>query len=576
MRLSRWDEFGASDETAKVIKGLAHWHLAQVKGEDTSRDRLRDLIDRGDNLGLCTIDLPIAKTAGDHYHLQQVIGFFKKRRDLTLDGVDPEAVAKREFYRAESECWETNRLFSMRARGELTFSPRVEAVLYRARQKIASILGNVPSLDDLRIRFGPGATTDVPRRRASVRRKLHMPFSCSEDLFPRLNTVCEQFPSWTQLQGFQAGVSSADLVRSSKIRFVPKSAKTHRSIAIEPQLNILFQLGVGAEIASRLRREGVDIRDQTRNQVAAREGSLHGGLATLDLSSASDLVSYWVVLDLLPIDWVDLLNTFRSATVSVDGRTMRLGKFSTMGNGYTFPLETLIFYALSWGAQDIHCVGDNAVTVYGDDIIVPTRSVPLVTETLQAVGFRVNMTKSFWSGPFRESCGKDYFSGIDVRPFYLKDGLSGMSLFTLHNYYVRRGMPEPASLVLSEIPGHLRLWGPDGYGDGHLVGNWEPRPYRRKRGWAGYTFDTYSLCGLEETANFPSDCVLPSYSIYARPPKEGVADIPEAPLARVMREYGRRSFNHGDGQIGEDVHANSVTIPGWNGYTRKSIYVLNR
>lgn len=575
MRLSRWDQIGEAHETENVIRKLSHWHLCQVsETESRSRDRLRDLIDRGDCYGLCTIDLPLCEKASDYYHLSQVIGFFKKRRDLDI-GVDPEAVARREFYRCEAECWTTNRYFAQRARGELTFSPRVEHVLTRARQKIADVLGDVPSLSDLDIRFGPGATTDVPRRKASARRKLHMPFACSEDLFPHLEKVRAEFPSWSLLQGHQAGLPSG-LITSSKAAFVPKSAKTHRGIAVEPQLNIMFQLGVGSWIASRLRREGVDIRDQSRNQVAAREGSIHGGLATLDLSSASDLVSYGVVLDLLPIDWVDFLDKFRSSTMVVDGKKMRLAKFSTMGNGFTFPLETLIFYALSWGAQDMYCIGDNAVRVYGDDIAVPTRSVPLVVETLSACGFRVNLSKSFWSGPFRESCGKDYHSGIDVRPFFLKDGLSGVSLFTLHNYYVRRGYSEPASIVLSEIPGHLRLWGPDGYGDGHLVGNWEPLPYRRKRGWAGYTFDTFALTGLTELVRFPSDSVLPSYTVYASPPGGGVADIPESALMRLNREYGRHVGNHAEPISSVGRHPNEVVIPGWSGYTRKSIYVLHR
>jgi hypothetical protein len=54
------------------------------------------------------------------------------------------------------------------------------------------------------------------------------------------------------------------------------------------------------------------------------------------------------------------------------------------------------------------------VRVYGDDIIIPVDYVRTVVPMLETFGFRVNRDKSFWTGKFRESCGRDYYDGDDV------------------------------------------------------------------------------------------------------------------------------------------------------------------
>jgi len=54
------------------------------------------------------------------------------------------------------------------------------------------------------------------------------------------------------------------------------------------------------------------------------------------------------------------------------------------------------------------------VRVFGDDIIVPRDYVLSVVDELSAFGHKVNVDKSFWTGRFRESCGKEYFDGHDV------------------------------------------------------------------------------------------------------------------------------------------------------------------
>jgi hypothetical protein len=512
-------------------------------------------------------------------HIRQVLAFFSKRADLDL-GIDREAVAYRKFEEAELLCKETNHIFDLRAKGEFSFRPCVERVLFYAQQKITRILGDLPALQALKLKFGPGATTQVPRRNASSRRKLGETFACSGDLSGVVNYIIEEMPAWVHFpQGEDnLAVGAVVEIHRSQLHFVPKTAKTDRAIAVEPSLNQMVQLSIGNYISSRLKRFGVDISDQTLNQRLAKEGSLTGALATLDLSSASDTVSRRIVEDLLPVDWVSFLKRARTSEMEYrkTGQVFWLQKFSSMGNGFTFPLETLIFYALCEGCMRELGLKDS-YNAYGDDLIVPVAAYGLLVEVLTSCGFLVNKSKSFSSGPFRESCGKDYYKGIDIRPVYVKDRLSAADVFVLHNFYVRGRQPDPALLFLDTLAPHLQKWGPEGYGDGHLIGDWKPAPCGREKGWAGYTFETFSLKGRKSFSPSPGDFVYPLYSVYIDGPVPGLADILPSRVQVSEERHGRTSYYHGAkssssfysrGRLG-------VVTPGSSGYRLIKIYTLS-
>jgi hypothetical protein len=183
-----------------------------------------------------------------------------------------------------------------------------------------------------------------------------------------------------------------------------------------------LQLGVHSFIADRLAALGNSITDQERNQEWSRLGSMRefgSSLATIDLSQASDSVSTELVRWLLPSDWFSFLDDLRCKTGVVDGEPILYEKFSSMGNGFTFALETLIFWALGKSVASL-VDGASVVSVYGDDIIVDDRCAPLLVEVLQFGGMVVNTTKSFLLGPFRESCGADWHCGLRVTPQYIR------------------------------------------------------------------------------------------------------------------------------------------------------------
>lgn len=538
----------------RTLKFYSHLALAHCDRAGPTSSSIRDMINASDWKGLCAVELdykaiPNAFVAAE---MRQALGFFQKLEDLDI-GVDKVSVAKKSFYASEGECLRTNSILDKVSEGSFCFPKDVQRVISLAERKIASVLGEVPSISSLDYLFGPGATTSVQKRNACARTKLSAVPSCSSNMIPLLPVLLEELQAYCALhdstptlevEGKESYTVPVE-IHHGRIAFVPKNAKTYRSVMTEPTLNALVQSGIGRLLNSKLKRVGLDLRDQTQNQWLACIGSLTGDLATLDLSGASDSLSSGLVAQLLPYEWYALLSLCRTPTVRIDGKVLRLHKFCSMGNGFTFPLQTLIFWALAKASCELSGVYSH-VNVYGDDIIIDVQAVPLFKSVLNCTGFKLNDSKSFWSGPFRESCGKDYFSGFDIRPFYAKKRLSGRLLFLLHNFYVRNKELEFADLVLEQIDPSLRLFGPDGYGDGHLITDRPPlKPYRRDRGYEGFTFETFTTTPKYHFSVMPGDSVLPAYTVYVRsfaqegdstaPTKHksvsGCDDIPMIPLS---------------------------------------------
>lgn len=221
------------------------------------------------------------------------------------------------------------------------------------------------------------------------------------------------------------------VVDHSTLSCVPKNREISRTICTEPLVNMLFQQGIKAYLERRLKSAfGIDlVNQQAKNRFLARKGSETGRFATIDLSSASDSISTKLVTHYLPQvmrDW--LMWTRTSKTKLPNGNVVELNMVSSMGNAFTFPLQTLLFASIvlvAYRHLDIkpiyprgRLVGNFAVN--GDDIIVVTEAYPLVSKLLTQCGFDVNREKTFVEGPFRESCGGDYFLGSDVRGVYIK------------------------------------------------------------------------------------------------------------------------------------------------------------
>jgi len=193
------------------------------------------------------------------------------------------------------------------------------------------------------------------------------------------------------------------------------------------------------------------LNDQSVNQNMAR-GAFHGHLATIDLSAASDSIARELVEMLLPVDWTHFLDRLRSKNWKDKDRITKLDKFSSMGNGFTFELETLIFWAVTASVTDLTYPG-RPFSIYGDDIICDRKVATELVPVLNVLGFAVNEEKSYIDGCFFESCGRHYFNGVEVTPIYQKEVINDVQE---HLRLANRILRSATRLSVSQ----RSLWGP--------------------------------------------------------------------------------------------------------------------
>lgn len=347
--------------------------------------------------------------------------------------------------------------------------------------------------DDLLPKHGPGATADRLTGNGKYDQR-EWPLRL-EEVFPAGRWL---FPRWSYFMDHQDEVHFLEpgAERPVRVITVPKTPKTPRIIAIEPTAMQYMQQALLEPLVDWVENHTslIGFRKQEPNQLLAREGSLGGALATLDLSEASDRVSNQLVRKML--ERFPALNqavdATRSRTADVDGQMLRLAKFASMGSALCFPMEALVFSTIVFlgiehelkrplTKRDIKSL-EGQVRIYGDDIIVPVDYVYSVMDQLDAFGFKVNSSKSFWTGKFRESCGKDYYDGEDVTvvrcrrvfPASRRDVQELLSLVSMRNQFYMRGMwrtvkwldaeverviPFPAVLATSPALGKLSCLG---------------------------------------------------------------------------------------------------------------------
>ncbi len=287
---------------------------------------------------------------------------------------------------------------------------------------------------DLSPRHGPGSTAE--KLLGNQKYNLSEWTSRLEEVFPAGEFALASWSHFTLLDGFRFLEPGDE--RPVRVVDVPKTLKTPRIIAIEPACVQFMQQALMVKIVEGLESSDslsplIGFSDQIPNREMAREGSISGALATLDLSEASDRVSNRLVQDLL-IHHPHLaagVDATRSRNADVPGHgVIPLSKFASMGSALCFPFEAMVFLTIvvsriAWELgtpvtgkliKSLH----GRVRVYGDDIIAPVEFVEAVREELEAFGLRVNVSKTFGSGNFRESCGGDYFAGADVTPARLR------------------------------------------------------------------------------------------------------------------------------------------------------------
>lgn len=390
-----------------------------------------------------------------------------------------EARALEKFLAAEELC----RSFNLEGWKELANCSEeweVNAVTY-AKAFLQKLLGvQLPEFEELteRSRHGPGASLDTePGLVSSYFKYSNWPYQCTSAVYRYAKDAIRNDDRWlgaleddyrtrynipkhVLLDRKTFWHTVLEIVPGARIAFVPKNAEIFRTITIEPTMNVFLQLGVDGYIRRRLKRWGVDLDSQEKNQKLARIGSMGGEdpPVTVDLASASDTVSLKACEFLLPDEWNSYLLDLRSPMCDLKGDVFWLQKMSAMGNGFTFVLESAIFTSLIYGvmmATNGRFDRDD-FAVFGDDLVCRRSLVHRLIRLLTLCGFAINSEKSFIQGPVRESCGCDWFEGIPVRPVFLDDAPTNVKeLLSARNrlkriLYLRWGLEESKTVELMD------------------------------------------------------------------------------------------------------------------------------
>lgn len=465
----------------------AEWQLLEVvalelKDHIDSNDLkvIRDIAQKGDMeryqslddyWGLHSINSLVQPVGTRDACLYQLSSLLKKTQwDDTLSPLQIDN-AKITFDGYEREMREYNR----RGYSALSFSddPLVNTWLTRMRHWIRSVLGPL-DFDDVQryAKHGPGGTfglssqmghryykyatipyevtsssvhmarrlilKDERWKRAVIKRLVIQKLIWHPCNFREESVYCSSNSNCFRSIPLPRNTDLFRVVPGNRIEFVHKKQDEARTIALEPAMNVLLQLGVDGHIRKRLKKFGIDINDQSINQKLAQVGSITNLLSTLDLKGASDKISMHLIENIFPYEWVEYFYLLRSDVgFFPDGSQVRYEKLSSMGNGFTFAVETLIFAACVFAVAPEVKFSENA-HVYGDDIICPTSSVQELTRLLLLCGFSINVEKSFFlENNVRESCGADFHNGQNIRPVFLRHNLERMDVFAFYSFHNR-------------------------------------------------------------------------------------------------------------------------------------------
>jgi len=345
--------------------------------------------------------------------------------------------------------------------------PKGHPVLKEARRLLSKYLSHL-DLSDITPGHGPGATAE---RLDKFERWDFVSWpSKAERYYPYVSYGSHSIRAILEKGRY------IPLTRESCTRccLVPKDYRGPRLISAEHTVNQYLQQGqmraIGTYIArNRILSRSIKLNDQSFNQLRAKS-SFQTGHATVDLSAASDTVSValvWYLLADLPRLRSFLMAT-RSDYLCYRDKKIRISAFAPMGSATCFPIETLVFWAISMASlklcslvpatnacpiSDYDLAGE--ICVFGDDIIIPDRSLTTLIGTLSSVGCSVNTSKTCWQTPFRESCGSEWFNGTSVtitrnrRYYYSNDDIGSYPvLLSLQRRFFSTAMYCTADLLL--------------------------------------------------------------------------------------------------------------------------------
>lgn len=391
------------------------------------------------------------------YQLENLFKRYRFKKDVYTDN-ELAAITKEKFLETQ-----------LRIAVPLQIDSVTLRVLQEARRIVKSILGQYdPAEHHSLCRFGKKASVGHPLAQSYLDCKLAGPITGSHDHItwfknqylpsdPMLAEVLKQ-------RGQNIGKPLYTVCETLTLTNVPKSWKSFRSIMPNTDIGGFYTYGLDRLIREKLRVVAkLDIRVlQHVHQILARKASKNRRHATADLSAASDAPTWELIARLVPRPWLKVLNFGRIRHVMIDNDRYSLQSFMTMGIGFTFPLETLIFYALLLAMKNLLKLEKGRISVYGDDLIYPSELHKVVKHVFPRLHLKLNEDKTYVTSNFRESCGGDYYHGTDVRPFSPEGECQNLParryaafLYKIYNGIRRRWLdeeiPRTCNFLLSEI-----------------------------------------------------------------------------------------------------------------------------
>lgn len=464
---------------------VSDWVLSYMEGLSCPRALTVAILYRAGAIGaIQELDCPPSDYIdADHYRRSVSATKLLSKITSLETGLDPAEAGFLKWIDTEHQCFRSNqRINEILDFGTEYGVPVPKAVEFfdRLRANVEALIGKAPP-KLVRGVFGPGATLSDKSVRTTVPHKMSSTPTMTPDAWVHV-------PDWMSEKWAAACAARGDLiteVRGNTYFQVKKNAKFHRSCAKEASLNAYYQRAYGSIMASRLGRAGFNFaRAKEIHMQVACEASVTGAFATLDLRSASDTNGTALVRAALPSAWHDVLCSLRAPITHVPkigsrkAGDWRLEKFSSMGNGFTFELEMTLFTGIILTVCP-ELIPGKTLFVWGDDLIVPTERAEIVSKALIFCGLSLNTEKSFVSGPFRESCGGDFWCGEAVRPYFLKEFPNEPQEYIAVANGIRRladSDPDPRGLgsglrrawfrVLDHLPSNIRKCrGPVALGD---------------------------------------------------------------------------------------------------------------
>ncbi|UJQ85367.1 MAG: putative replicase protein [Leviviridae sp.] len=346
---------------------------------------------------------------------------------------------------------------------------------------VSSSLGWFDPLE-WKTKHGPGAVAD----QKSGKSKYAFPTwpAKLEAVFPLADFAFANLSMWADAINNESVVSKGFSLHEPPARLiaVPKTQKGPRLIASEPTSHQWAQQAINDFLRSMVAESPIGPSISFRSQESSRDFALRASLSeshsTIDLSSASDRLSCWLVERMFRRN-ITLLRALHASRTrylinEISDKSPKyvvLKKLAPQGAAFTFPIQTYVYSCIVIGTM-LHAI-DLPVTpssiwrmaretrTFGDDMIVPKGVGETVIQVLEHLGFQVNRDKTFSTGKFRESCGMDAFAGYDVTPAYFLESYdrtrpgSVSSVIDASNNFYKKGFWCAASWIESTLPGHI-------------------------------------------------------------------------------------------------------------------------